>query len=91
MRDSVASVMQGARLPSASSGASVRPVPKEAESRRVGEESLPLEADIHSCLCSGCSGGQPGFVRVFIDDREHSVCSLLDLERKMFLPIFWKL
>lgn len=42
----VASVMQGARLPLASSGASVRPVPREAESRRMGEEGLPLAAPV---------------------------------------------
>lgn len=90
--------MQGARLPLASSGASVRDVPREAESRRVGEESLLLAAPVpHWRLAfvlafeCGYSGGQLAFVSIFVGGWKLSALSLLGLEGKMFLPVFWKL
>lgn len=97
MQESVASVMQGASLPLASSVISARPVPKRGRKQKGGREKLPtgsssalLEADIRSGLCSGCSGGQLAFVSIFVRDCKLSVPCLLVLERKMFLSVFWK-
>lgn len=73
------------RLPLASSGARVRVVPNESGKPPASGTSAPLEAGTHSCLSSGRSGGQFGWVNTFAGD-----CRLLGTERKMFQSDFWK-
>lgn len=98
MRDSVAPVMQGgARLPSVSQ-VQCETSPKRGRQQEggtgkplAGSPSTPLEAEVRSCLCSGCAGGQLGFVSVFVGGCKLSVPCLLDQERKTFLSVFWKL
>lgn len=75
----------------------MRPVAKRGREQKGGREKPPagspsalLEADIRSGLRGGCSGGQLGFVSIFVRDHKLSVPCLLDLERKMFLSVFWK-
>lgn len=89
----LASVMQRTRLPSI---LSVRPVPKEAEQEGgrgkppAGTSKLHWRLTFVLASLVGCAGGQLGFVG-FVGDCKLSVPCLLDLERKMFLSVFWKL